>query len=542
MGTTSRDPFRTGFMPMGKNNPFADLVPPGGNDATMRGVIDRGAPRGNVVPMGGIPGVTAPGAMSDPMGSRPAAGMTMGPPPAPLPIDPMGPRVARPQPSDRMGSRIPASPMNRAGAAGDPMGPRMGSLADRKAVPMGRSMREAPERRLETAARYGSLRAAEGLVGLKQQQMGRDFQAEQSDLHRQQQEKMFGLEQQAQDGRRQEDRRDRFDMFGLEQAAREREQQQDWQQQVTRFGLDQGADAMKEERVRQQQEADRNRTPNVGSVEVPGSNYRIPFANGHPMGTVPGAPQLPSPEIMQGFDKMGLKPSGANSQGQMQFAPPKAAKDVVPTVKEFKSKDGASVEYRQYNPETGHWHKVKFADENGDGIDDSRQGGGGGAAGAAPAPVPATTKSGVIFKQVPQASTATGQLPSEAYANDLSPEQSLAAAHEDYLQTGNDAALRQHFTDFPSPEVRGIQQRLQQNQQQYDEQQREAGAPPARPLTQAERNPGGLVDRWNQWTPPAWVPRVRGGREIPRPAPEPTQADRNPEGIVARLNRQRAGK
>jgi hypothetical protein len=46
-----------------------------------------------------------------------------------------------------------------------------------------------------------------------------------------------------------------------------------------------------------------------------------------------------------------------------------------------------------------------------------------------------------------------GQMPNEAYANPLTPEQSLEAARAEYLATGNDAALRKHFQQFPSQAV-----------------------------------------------------------------------------------------
>lgn len=74
------------------------------------------------------------------------------------------------------------------------------------------------------------------------------------------------------------------------------------------------------------------------------------------------------------------------------------------------------------------------------------------AGGAAPPPVERTTQSGVKVRVSTPGATVmqTGQMPNEAYANPLTPEQSLAAARQEYAATGNDAALRRHFQQFPS--------------------------------------------------------------------------------------------
>jgi len=61
-----------------------------------------------------------------------------------------------------------------------------------------------------------------------------------------------------------------------------------------------------------------------------------------------------------------------------------------------------------------------------------------------------------LLPAAPTASTATGQMPNEAYAAPLTPEQMLAAAREEYLRTGNDAGIRQHFAEYPSDKNRLI--------------------------------------------------------------------------------------
>jgi len=67
----------------------------------------------------------------------------------------------------------------------------------------------------------------------------------------------------------------------------------------------------------------------------------------------------------------GMVPVQAERNG-VQYGMPGTPKPTVPTVKEFKNAAGIS-EYRQWNHEKGGWEKVKFIDENGDGIDDRQQ-------------------------------------------------------------------------------------------------------------------------------------------------------------------------
>ena len=74
-------------------------------------------------------------------------------------------------------------------------------------------------------------------------------------------------------------------------------------------------------------------------------------------------------------------------------------KSIVPTVKEFKSPDGVSTEYREYNPDTGKWRKVQFEDANGDGIPDAQQTTAPQTA-ASPAAAPRKTASGITFSRV----------------------------------------------------------------------------------------------------------------------------------------------
>ena len=87
--------------------------------------------------------------------------------------------------------------------------------------------------------------------------------------------------------------------------------------------------------------------------------------------------------------------------------------------------------------------------------------------GAAAAPAAANTPVGTSgqapggwkwnLKPATAEATQTGQMPTATYANNLTPEQSLAAAREHYATTGDDSQLVQHFKDFPSQAVQSSQ-------------------------------------------------------------------------------------
>ncbi len=91
--------------------------------------------------------------------------------------------------------------------------------------------------------------------------------------------------------------------------------------------------------------------------------------------------------------------------------------------------------YFENDPKTGTPRKLYVPDHASDGTGDT---------GYNPFATPATKQ------PPPQASTQTGQLPSASYANDMSPEQQLAAAREHYLQTNDDSKIRQYFESNPS--------------------------------------------------------------------------------------------
>jgi hypothetical protein len=166
-------------------------------------------------------------------------------------------------------------------------------------------------------------------------------------------------------------------------------------------------------------------------------------------------------------DKQLMHTGQFEPNGQPILAPAKMDKGSAPRVTYTKDTLGnitGGVEQR-FNPQTGNWehHSIKIIDVNGDGIPDNQQGTGAKAGGAyfdnLIKPSAAAAPAGA-----PQA-LVTGQMPNVAYANDPNPEQSLAAARDEYARTGNDAALKQHFQNFPSQAVQYGQQEQQLWQQ-----------------------------------------------------------------------------
>ncbi len=199
--------------------------------------------------------------------------------------------------------------------------------------------------------------------------------------------------------------------------------------------------------------------------------------------------------------------------------------------------------------------------------------------GAAPA-TPAATAQDRVNKLMekaglkPTASTQTGQMPNEAYAAPLNPAQLLEEARNEYARTGNDAALKQYFAQYPSEAVRLNQQEQQIWQQIAQDTSAFGRAADARsnayevrndtlnaPMLQP-RSPNGLIARINAGgvnpfttgakavAYDAMFPartQIAAGRDPgppvlqavapPRPLPPMLPRRRNPEGIGARFDR-----
>lgn len=207
--------------------------------------------------------------------------------------------------------------------------------------------------------------------------------------------------------------------------------------------------------------------------------------------------------------------------------------------------------------------------------------------GAAPTAAPATAQDRVnkLMEKAgikPTASTQTGQMPNANYAAPLRPEQMLEEARNEYARTGNDAALKQYFAQYPSEAVRLNQQEQQiwgQVAGQVDRLGRAAGnrgdAQDARnayidrysgsPFTQGaisaefEQNFPGAMRAINGSLPMPDLNLIGNANDLsrraaaaagrtmpampqraplqPMPPPLPMMiAERNPQGFVARLN------
>lgn len=191
------------------------------------------------------------------------------------------------------------------------------------------------------------------------------------------------------------------------------------------------------------------------------------------------------------------------------------------------------------------------------------------------------TPSGNQFRRADSASTQTGQMPNEAYASPLSPEQLLEQARNEYARTGSDAALKQYFAQYPSEAVRLNQQEQQIWQQVAGQVDRLGRAASNRGDAQDARNAyidrfsgpftQGAIDAEFAQNFPGAMRAINGplpmpdvnligtandlsrraaaaaGRTMPAMAPRvPLQpmapplpimiAERNPQGVVARLN------
>lgn len=266
-----------------------------------------------------------------------------------------------------------------------------------------------------TAERLGRLARSTGNVEIQmgllnradRQQAGREgmeFQARRDDTQWERQKEMFGLETQDRDARetRRGEREDR--MWDREQQDRNERERRHFQNQMTMFGLNQGAEAMQHERDRNEREQDEQRRreyglkpvqaegtstpyfqdykgsifagsapaqkPNLEMMTLPGTNMQMPMFGGKP---ITGAPMLQARPVEN------LPPNQAGPRRPGHTLSPVASKPgSPPQVKEFKSEDGMKTEYRQWDAEKGGWTKVKFLDENGDGIDDRQQQEGGG--------------------------------------------------------------------------------------------------------------------------------------------------------------------
>lgn len=313
------------------------------------------------------------------------AGPGATPPPQSQPAMPVIPAaMAAPRPMQAPGSRIAQSPANRPYAEMPGGG---GSLANRPVRRIGRSMAEAPERRLETAARQGDMRAVNALVGLKQAGMSQDFARERDAVNFAQQQQMFDQQRQAMDAR---DAR-QFDQsqyqFEQQQAAMNARDERNFQQQQQAEAARRAA-ALEEQQRREQA----GRITGFENVPTPDGRGYVPVARradgsmdpaGGYMPTAPaaGANYQPVPgtnilmPVGEGANRLPLMQQQGVTEaprpapdfnGPMPATPrlvpyaPEQTTTQAPTTRTIDLPDG-SRQTVQWNAQTGQWEPVTVA-------------------------------------------------------------------------------------------------------------------------------------------------------------------------------------
>jgi hypothetical protein len=461
----------------------------------------------------------------------------------------------------------------------DAMGERIGS----------RGM--TPLRRMEMLARRAYTRgddrglaaATMPLLGIAQQQQGMDFSRERDATNFQQGLQMYGMQQQDQQARDQAQRGFQMEDWQRQQEAMRQRDQTNFNQSLMLQGLATGEQAMRDERARQQQEQQRvtgfEMLPGPGGMMLPG--LRTQGGDFKQIGGGPIMPPKPAPTF-----EMRRDATGAYRQfydGKPLPGEPSYSGQVAPGSYVRQATQGQPAPM-QYTPRLS--QPTERVTEGPAGTTRTYTQ----PRSAAPAPPPPAastapgikTPSGNQFRRADSASTQTGQMPKANYAAPLTPEQMLDAARDEYARTGNDAALKQYFAQYPSEAVRLNQQEQQIWQQVAGQVDRLGRAASNRGDAQDARNAyierfaatpftqGAISGEFEQLYPGAMramngslpMPDVNligqandlsrraaaaAGRTMPAMAPRvPLQpmppplpmmiAERNPQGALARLN------
>ena len=426
------------------------------------------------------------------------------------------------------GSRINSNPANRRYsemAATNMGGPApFDSLANRAVRQVGRSANDI-NRIAERMRRQGDPRAIMQLGMLEKNQQ---FSTARDDQKFERRKQMFDMGQQAQTARDQVQRT--YQTQDQQQAEIQRQSMEEarrqWELQM--YGMKTGEQAMRDERDRVQAEQDRQRKIEHGLKPVPVEGTSTPYfhdANGSIYSG--GQPAQPPPTF-----EMRRDATGAFRQfygGKPIAGEPTYSGQVVPGSYVRRETQGqpAPVQYTPNLPQPT--EKVTEGPTGTTRTYTQPRG-----ATPAPAPAPATsptggpvngaqpytTPGGVQVELVPdQASVGTqmGQMPNEAYANPLTPEQSLEAARAEYLAGDKGAALQKHFQQFPSASTRLANQEAEIWQQV-------AGQVDAFGRGTADR--GTARDRRDRW-----IERDTGGKAIIQGASADRYASRFPQSM-----------
>jgi hypothetical protein len=338
------------------------------------------------------------------------------------------------------------------------------SLANRAATPVGRSNYDV-NRIAERA--YRQQRNPRLLMQLNAQTTAQNFARERDAVNFQQALAMNALHNQTQAQRDAQQRQYQTQ----DQAARQH-------QELMFYGLNQGAQAMEAERRRKQEEMDRQArgvtgvemmpapgggfvpvvkhadgttslaggympapkppqpAPSVQMMQLPGTNTFVPMYDNKPL---PNQPSYTGQPVPGSYVRQA-------TQGQptpMQYTPI----DTKPATIKVIDREGKPLDFPAgYQLPPGY----KELTPQGQPAPAAAPAGGG----TAPAEALEGKAGGKWqWKRNTTDTLQTGQMPAANYANDLTPEQSLAAAREHYLRTGDGSKIDEHFKQFPSQAV-----------------------------------------------------------------------------------------
>lgn len=423
-------------------NPFNFPFQPAPDDSTMSSIKAFGAPQGNRMPL--PPAMPAPKAVESfdlRQSFGPSRSMVT------------GDRSLTRNPGGMAG--LPLAPTGQL----SPMGDRIGS----------RGM--TPERRMEMLNRRAYtqgdtktlMQTTGALLNIAQQQQGMNYGRERDATNFQQGLQMYGMQQQDQAARDQAQRGYQLEDWQRQQDAMNQRDATNFNQTLTLEGLRTSEQAMRDERARLEREQERvtgfEMLPGPNGMMLPG--LRTQGGDFKQIGGGPLMPPAPAPTY-----EMRQDATGAYRQfydGKPLPGEPTYSGQVQPGsyVRQATQGQPAPMQYTPNLPQP-----VERVTIGPDGQETRTLTRPQGSAPAAPPPAAnalpgVKTSVGNQFRRADSASTQTGQMPNEAYAAPLSPEQMLDEARSEYARTGNDATLKQYFAQYPSEAVRLNQQEQQ---------------------------------------------------------------------------------
>ena len=342
---------------------------------------------------------------------------------------------------------------------------RTGPISSRKAVPVGGGGRSATDKLGMLARRAWTRQDEKGYTdliqaqaGLEQRGIDRAFQADQSATQRQvwnardernfeQQQQLHGIDRAYQESVYQRGKQDALDAEG----RRNEREDQNWQRNRDAELQDRAAGGIDKFYY----EPTPDGTSALPMVVDKGGNKRL--VGGGPRDLRP-QPQPPSPEqhakTISGYLMKGIQATWDPKIGDYRLdplRPDKPQSDGTETLVEEPDDAGG------WNPKTRTTTKRLMGGQDQGSLKDR----------PATPTTPTAPASGGRFssdidrlmgKPAPAGAMETGRVPSGNYPNDLTPDQSLAAARDHYAATGDDSKIRAHFRDYPSEAQRRVSQ------------------------------------------------------------------------------------